>query len=96
MSKQVTDQTFEQEVMKHEGVVLVDFWAPWCGPCRQLGPVIDELSKELEGKVKVLKMNIDENLDTPSELGIRSIPALILFKDGKQIANKVGLAKNLH
>lgn len=90
MTKAVTDDEFENEVMKSDKPVLVDFWAEWCGPCRMLGPVIDELASELEGKVKVLKMNIDENPNTPSELGVRGIPALMLFKDGKQIGSEVG------
>lgn len=90
MSRQITDTTFPAEVLNTKGIVLVDFWAPWCGPCRQLGPILDELSVDMKGKVEVLKMNIDENLDTPAKLGVRSIPALFLFQDGKQIATRVG------
>lgn len=87
---EVSDNNFKEEVVNHKGVVLVDFWAPWCGPCKQLGPFVEELAKEMTGKVKVCKMNVDENPETPSQFGIRGIPALILFQDGKQIANKVG------
>jgi thioredoxin 1 len=84
----ISDDTFANETKS--GYVLVDFWAEWCGPCRQLSPIVDEVAGEMHGKLKVCKMNVDENPETPSKYGIRGIPALILFKDGKQIASKVG------
>lgn len=90
MTQVITDETFPDKVLNSKGYTLVDFWAEWCGPCRQLSPIIDEISTEFENKVTVMKMNIDENPDSPSKLGVRSIPTLILFKDGKQIAIKVG------
>lgn len=90
MTKAITDNEFESEVLKSDKPVLVDFWAEWCGPCRMLGPVIDEIAGEKSDKLKVVKMNIDENPNTPSELGVRGIPALMLFKDGKQIGSEVG------
>lgn len=83
MAVQVTDSTFEEEVLKSELPVLVDFWAPWCGPCRAMGPVIDELSEEYKGQVTISKMNVDENPATPSKYGIRAIPTLILFNKGE-------------
>lgn len=90
MALDVTDTTFEEEVLKSDIPVLIDFWAEWCGPCKMLTPIINELSKSMEGKVKILKMNIDDNPDTPSKLGIRSIPTMMLYKGGKQLASKVG------
>jgi len=90
MSKAITDSNFDKEVKDHKGSVLVDFWAEWCGPCKQLGPIIDEMAKEMEGKIKIMKMNIDENPEIPTKVGVRGIPTLMLFKDGKHIATKVG------
>lgn len=90
MTKAISDAEFESEVLKSDKPVLIDFWAEWCGPCRMLGPVIDEIATEMADKVKVVKMNIDDNPSTPSELGVRGIPALMLFKDGKQIGTEVG------
>ena len=89
--KNINDAEFKSEVLDEKGLVLVDFWAEWCGPCRQLGPVLEELSNEMGSKVKVLKMNVDEAPNTASQFGIRSIPTMFLFKDGKQIDTKVGL-----
>ncbi|HEA84009.1 MAG TPA: thioredoxin [Thermodesulfobacterium geofontis] len=86
----VTDQDFEKEVLKSEIPVLVDFWAAWCGPCRIIAPIIDEIAKELEGKVKVCKMNVDENPVTPGKYGIRAIPTLIIFKNGEPVEVIVG------
>jgi thioredoxin 1 len=86
----VTDAEFQSEVLNHKGTVLVDFWAPWCGPCKQLGPIIDEVSESASDKVKFVKVNIDDNPEVASELGIRSIPTLILFKDGQKIETRLG------
>lgn len=91
MTKTVTDQTFEQEVLQAEGVSLVDFWAPWCGPCRMIGPIVEDLSNEYSGRMSVLKMNVDENPETPGRYGIMGIPTLLLFKDGQLVDTVVGL-----
>ena len=88
----VSDATFESEVLKATGPVVVDFWAEWCGPCRMIGPALEEISNEMAGKVKIAKLNVDENPQISSQLGIRSIPALMMFKDGKVVAQKVGAA----
>jgi thioredoxin 1 len=86
----VTDASFEQEVLKASGPVLVDFWAEWCGPCKMIGPVLEEISGEYAGKIKIAKLNIDENPQTPPKYGIRGIPTLMLFKNGQVEATKVG------
>lgn len=91
MAKQIKDDEFESEVINSNLPVLVDFWAEWCGPCRMLTPILEQLSEEMKDKVKIVKMNIDDNPETPSKFGVRGIPTMILFKDGKQLAVKVGV-----
>ena len=88
----VSDDTFDAEVRQSNIPVVVDFWAEWCGPCRMIGPALEELSEELEGKVKIVKVNVDENPNSPAQLGVRGIPALFVFKDGEVVANKAGAA----
>lgn len=88
----VTDATFDQEVRQSDIPVVVDFWAEWCGPCRMIGPALEELAEEYAGKVKIVKVNVDENMETPAQLGVRGIPALFLFKNGEVVSNKVGAA----
>ena len=88
----VTDDTFDAEVKNSDIPVVVDFWAEWCGPCKQIGPALEELSDELDGKVKIVKVNVDENPNSPSQMGVRGIPALFIFKDGQVVANKAGAA----
>ncbi|CAA7613138.1 thioredoxin 1 [Candidatus Terasakiella magnetica] len=88
--KSVTDSSFEADVLKASGPILVDFWAEWCGPCRQIAPALEELSKDRAGKVTVVKVNIDENPQTPAKYGVRGIPTLMIFKDGQVAATKIG------
>lgn len=88
----VTDASFEADVLKAGEPVVVDFWAEWCGPCRMIGPALEEIATEMAGKVKVVKVNVDENPATAAQFGIRSIPTLLLFKDGKLAGQKVGAA----
>ncbi len=86
----VTDETFEEEITKSPQPVLVDYWADWCGPCKMIAPILDEIAKEYKGRVKIAKLNIDENPGTPPKYGIRGIPTLMLFKNGNVEATKVG------
>lgn len=90
MSHPVSDTDFESEVLKSPLPVLVDFWAPWCGPCKAMNPIMEELEKEYEGKIKLTKMNVDENMDVPGSHNVMSIPTFIIFKDGKPASQFVG------
>jgi thioredoxin 1 len=92
MTGKTTDSTFKADVIDSTTPVVVDFWAEWCGPCRMIAPALDEISKELEGKVKIVKLNVDENPGVAGQLGIRSIPTLMVFKNGQVAAQKVGAA----
>jgi thioredoxin 1 len=89
---EVTDSNFQAEVIESDTPVLVDFWAPWCGPCRIVHPVLEQIAQERGDELKIVKLNVDENPQISSQLGIRSIPALMMFKDGKVVAQKVGAA----
>lgn len=89
-TKKITDSEFEQSVLKSEQPVLVDFWAEWCGPCRQLAPILDDVASEMEGKVTIAKVNIEDSPEAPQRYGVRGIPTMILFKNGQPVATKVG------
>jgi len=91
MEIQVNDENFKKEVLESEELVLVDFWAPWCMPCRMLAPTIEEIAEEMDGKIKVCKMNVDENVQYPQEYGIMSIPTVMLFKNGQTVETMIGL-----
>lgn len=91
MTQPLTDSQFDEMVSNSKGLVLVDFWAEWCGPCRQLGPILEAVDNEMSGAVKIYKMNVDNSPEVAGQLGIRSIPTMFLFKDGKQVDMKVGL-----
>ncbi|MDO5706552.1 MAG: thioredoxin [Paracoccus sp. (in: a-proteobacteria)] len=88
----VSDAEFDAQVRQADTPVLVDFWAEWCGPCKQIGPALEELSEEFAGKIKIVKVNVDENPDTAAGLGVRGIPALFMFKDGEVVSNRMGAA----
>ncbi|HAV73777.1 MAG: thioredoxin TrxA [Limnobacter sp.] len=88
--KHVSDASFDSDVLKTDGPVLVDYWAEWCGPCKMIAPILDDLSSEYNGKLQIAKMNVDENSETPAKYGIRGIPTLMLFKNGAVVATKVG------
>jgi thioredoxin 1 len=92
MVDKVTDATFDQDVLKASGPVVVDFWAEWCGPCRMISPALEEISNSLNGKVKIVKLNVDENPATTTKYGIMSIPTLMLFKNGELASRQVGAA----
>jgi thioredoxin 1 len=91
-TSKVTDATFDTDVLKSDTPVVVDFWAEWCGPCKMIGPSLEEISADLGTRVKVVKLNVDENPDTPSKYGIRGIPTLMVFKGGQLASTKVGAA----
>jgi thioredoxin 1 len=93
---EISDATFDKEVLQSAQPVLIDFWAPWCGPCKAIGPVVEELSNEYAGKLKVVKMNVDDNPQTPSKYGVRGIPNLIVFKGGKVHDQIVGAVPKAH
>lgn len=86
----VTDHNFDEQVIKGKGLILVDFWAEWCGPCRMVGPILDELAAEYEGQVTIAKLNVDENRQSSARFGIRSIPTILFFKDGAQVEQIIG------
>ena len=88
----VTDANFDAEVRQSDVPVVVDFWAEWCGPCKMIGPALEELSEEYGDQIKIAKVNVDENPNSPAQLGVRGIPALFLFKDGEVVSNKTGAA----
>ena len=88
----VTDDTFDAEVKNSDIPVVVDFWAEWCGPCKQIGPALEELSNEMEGQIKIVKVDVDNNPNSPAAMGVRGIPALFIFKDGQVISNRAGAA----
>ena len=88
----VTDETFDAEVKNSDIPVGVDFWAEWCGPCKQIGPALEELSNEMEGQIKVVKVDVDNNPNSPAAMGVHGIPALFIFKDGQVISNRAGAA----
>lgn len=90
MANAVTDATFQSEVLDSGIPVMVDFWAPWCGPCKMMGPIVDELAVTYEGKVKILKLNVDENPETPGKFNVMSIPTFILFKDSAPVSSFIG------
>jgi thioredoxin 1 len=88
--KHISDSSFDQDVLKSDTPVLVDFWAEWCGPCKMIAPILDEVSRDYDGRLQVAKVNVDENQALPAKFGVRGIPTLILFKNGAQVATKVG------
>ncbi len=90
MANQITDASFEQEVLQSDKLTMVDFWAEWCGPCKMMNPLLEELSTEYEGKVVISKMNVDDNSEVPTNFNIRGIPTFILFKGGKEVGRIVG------
>ena len=94
-TKALTDSSFEEEVLKADGPVLVDFWAEWCGPCKMIGPSLEELSDEMAGQVTIAKINIDENPEAAAKYGVRSIPYMLIFNDGEKHAEKVGAAPKM-
>lgn len=91
-TKAITDSSFAADVLSSDVPVLVDFWAEWCGPCKMIGPALEEISDELAGKVVIAKLNIDDHPDTPGRLGVRGIPTMMLFKGGQKVAEKIGAA----